>query len=164
MDKRKCAHCGYKFRPKEEDETVCEACRIQLRDDSTDHKCEFEVKQLGSLEIKGKLLLSIDKVVFKPEEVYFRDKKMEIPLSKIRDVRFTTEKEISALNALLLGSTWAILFQKRHNLLTIDYEDDFGIVQHPIFEGADMESAIVEISEIRRNERSRLKEEKDKET
>jgi hypothetical protein len=36
-------------------------------------------------------------------------------------------------------------------LLTIDYEDETGIDQHPIFEGADMDIALKELNEIRRN-------------
>ncbi|MCW4054772.1 MAG: hypothetical protein NWE84_07650 [Candidatus Bathyarchaeota archaeon] len=36
-------------------------------------------------------------------------------------------------------------------MLTIDFEDETGILQHPICEGSDMDIALEEISEIRRN-------------
>jgi hypothetical protein len=36
-------------------------------------------------------------------------------------------------------------------LLTIDYEDETGINHHPMFEGSDMDIALKEINEIRRN-------------
>jgi hypothetical protein len=155
MSKKKCAHCGYSFKPSEESETVCDLCKIQLRDDTatSGHRYEFDVNCHGlySFEIKGKLLLSPAKVVFEPKEVYFKDKKMEIKLSKIKDVRFSTEKEISALRVWLLGATLGALLKKKHNMLTIDFEDETGIMQHPIFEGADMDVALQEINEIQRN-------------
>ena len=97
MSKKKCSHCGYKFKPTNESEKICKLCKVQLRDDSSGHRVEFEVKYLGSLEIKGKMLLFPEKVVFGPKEVYFKDRKIELALSKIKDVRFSTEKEISAL-------------------------------------------------------------------
>ena len=151
MSKKKCTHCGYNFKPKEESEIICELCKIQLRDDSSGHRYEFNAKYLGSLEINGKMKLFPEKVVFEPKEVYFKDRKMEFKLSKIKDVRFATEKEISALRVLLLGVLDAVIFKKKHNMLTIDYEDEFGIIQHLIFEGDDMETAIAELNEIRKN-------------
>ena len=151
MSKKKCAHCGYNFKPTNEREELCELCKLQLRDDSSGHRVEFDVKYLGSLEIKGKMLLFPEKVVFEPKEVYFKDRKIELMLSKIKDVRFSTEKEISALRVFLLGATLGSLFKKKHNFLTIDYEDEFGIIQHPIFEGDDMETVIEELNELRKN-------------
>jgi hypothetical protein len=68
---------------------------------------------------------------------------------KIKDVRFTTEKEISALRVWLLGPKWATLLKKKRHLLTIDDEDETGIIQHPFFEGDDMDLALEEINEIR---------------
>ncbi len=160
MKKKKCPHCGYSFKPKYENESICESCRIQTRDDTSGHKYEFDVKclSLDSFEIKGTLMLFPEKVVFEPEEVYFKDKKIEIDISKIKDVRFTTEKEISALRVGLIGvtlgalagATLGALLKKKHNMLTIDYDDDSGIIQHLIFESKDMKKAIEELNEIRR--------------
>jgi hypothetical protein len=149
MDKRKCTHCGYKFKPKDENDTICDLCKIQLRDDSGP-KREFDVKSLGSTEVEGKLCLLPERVVFEPNEVYFKDKRLEIAVSKIKDVRFATEKDISALRVFLLGATLGVFFKKKQRMLTIDYEDEFEIIQHPIFEGADMEIAIRELNEIRK--------------
>ena len=151
MSKKKCTHCGYNFKPTNESEKICEICKVQLRDDSSGHKVEFDVKYLGSLEIKGKMLLFLEKVVFESKEVYIKDRKMEFVLSKIKDFRFSTEKEISALRVFLLGATLGTLFKKKHNTITVDYEDEFGIIHHPIFEGDDMETAIKELDEIRKN-------------
>ena len=155
MNKKKCVHCGYKFKPKEESETICELCRLQMRDVISDsgHKYEFDVKYLASLNIGGKLLLLSDKIVFEPKEVYFEDKKMELLLEKIKDVRFTTEKEITGLRVWLLGPTLGAFMKKKNKMLTIDYEDEFGIIQHHIFEGPDMEIAIEEINKIRRTQK-----------
>ena len=77
MNKKKCCHCGYKFKPTNESEEICELCKVQLRDDSSGHRVEFDVKYLSSLEIKGKMLLFSEKIVFEPKEVYFKDRKME---------------------------------------------------------------------------------------
>jgi hypothetical protein len=148
MDKRKCAHCGFTFKPKEEHNTLCEACSIQVRDDSG-HK-RFNATLLGSVEVKGSLLLFPEKIAFEPEEVYFRDKKLEIAVSKIKDVRFATDNDISALRVFLLGAPLGVLLKKKHKMLTIDFDDEFGITQHPVFEGDDMEVALKELFEIRR--------------
>ena len=71
------------------------------------HKYEFDVKCYGlySFEIKRKLLLSPEKVVFELNEGHFEDKKMEIEVLKIKDVSYATEKEISILRVWLLGIT-----------------------------------------------------------
>jgi hypothetical protein len=155
MNKKKCSHCGYKFKPKEENQEICDLCTLQMRDDNASfgHKYEFDVKYLSSLEINGKLKLFPEKVVFEPKEVYFKDKKMELFLEKIKDVRFTAEKEITGLRSWLFGATLAAFLKKKHNLLTIDYEDEFGIILHPIFEGSDVDIALKELNEIRRNQK-----------
>ena len=153
MNKKKCVHCGYKFKPKEESENICDLCKLQMRDDSSNsgHRYEFDVKYFSSFKIDGRLLFFPEKVVFEPKEVYFKDKKMELSLLKIKDLRFTTEKEITAERVFLLGLRLGVLIPKKHKMLTIDYEDEFGIIQHLIFQGADMEIAIEELTEIRRN-------------
>ena len=43
--------------------------------------------------------------------------------------------------------------KKKNKMLTIDYEDEFGIIQHLIFESPDMERAIEEINKIRRTQK-----------
>ena len=153
MQKRKCSHCGYSFKPKEQNETICEPCRIQLRDDSSGHKYEFDVKCFGlySFEIKGKMILSPEKLVFNPNEVYLKHKKTEIELSKIKDAIFSTEKEISPSRAFWLGVTFAVLNPIKHNMIRIDYDDESGITQHLIFEGKDIEKALKELNELRKN-------------
>ena len=95
-------------------------------------------------------MLSAEKVVFEPKEVYFKDKKIEIAVSRIKDVRFTTEKDISALRVWLLGATLGILNPVKRNMLTIDYEGESGIIEHLIFEGKDVETALEELNEFRK--------------
>ena len=153
MTKKKCNRCGYSFKPKEENETICELCKFQLEGVTPDGKCEFNVKQLGSLDIKGKMRLTPEELVFEPAEVYFKDKKLNLSISKIKDVRFSTAKEISALRVWLLGAPLGALFKKKNNLLTIDYEDEYGLIQHPIFEGEDVETVVKKLNEIRKNQR-----------
>ena len=152
MSKKKCAHCGYSFKPKDENDTICELCKIQLRVDTSGHRYEYDVKSPSfySFQISGKLMLSAEKVVFEPKEVYFKDKKIEIAVSRIKDVRFTTEKDISALRVWLLGATLGILNPVKRNMLTIDYEGESGIIEHLIFEGKDVETALEELNEFRK--------------
>ncbi|MCW4054286.1 MAG: hypothetical protein NWE84_05125 [Candidatus Bathyarchaeota archaeon] len=49
------------------------------------------------------------------------------------------------------GEKSETLADKKNRLLTIDFEDETGIVQHHIFEGVDMDIALEEINEIRKN-------------
>ena len=150
MTKKKCSHCGYNFKPKEETETLCELCKIQLRDNSSVHSFEVKYLRPGLLDIQGILLLSSEKIVFEPNEVYFKDKKLELRLSRIKDVRFATEKDISALRVWLVGPVLGTFLKKKHNILLIDFLDKFGIEQHLVFEGSDMDLAISELDELRK--------------
>jgi hypothetical protein len=77
-------------------------------------------------------------------------KKIEILIDKIKDARFATEEDISALRVWLVGPVLGTLWRERHKILVIDFEDEFGIVQHLAFEGNDMEEAIEELYEIRK--------------
>ncbi len=101
--------------------------------------------------IKGKLMLFSDRVVFEPrkEEV----EEIEIPVAKIRDARLSTQKDISAAEALLFGPTFALLGQREHKLMTIDYEDELGIMKHLTFEGEYMVEAVEDLYDIRREEK-----------
>jgi len=109
---------------------------------------EYDVKYLSSREIEGKLCLYSGKLVFEPKEELAE--RIEIPIAKIRDARFATEEDISALNVFLLGATLGVLAKKKHKMLTIDVEDELGIILHLTFEGNDIEEAIEEIYEIRK--------------
>jgi hypothetical protein len=109
---------------------------------------EYSMKYLGQYEAKGMLLLYPDKVVFSPEEDY--DEKIEIPISKIVDVRFATEKDISALRVWLVGPVLGTLWKKHHKMLTIDVADEFGIIQHFVFEGEGVEEIVDELYDIRK--------------
>jgi hypothetical protein len=115
---------------------------------------EYDVKYLSRLEINGKLLLYPDKVVFSPEEEYAE--KIEIPVAKITDARFATKNDISALRVWLVGPVLGTLWKKQHKILVIDFNDEFGIIQHLTFEGEYMEEAIEELYDIRKRKKSGL--------
>ncbi len=114
---------------------------------------EYEVTYLShhGRKIKGVLLLFSDKVVFEPDEE--EAEKIEIPLSKIKDARLATEKDISALDVFLFGPTIGVLAKREHKLMTIDYEDELGILTHMTFEGDEMEDAVDDLYDIRRKEK-----------
>ena len=117
----------------------------------SEERIEYDVTYLSHHKIKGKLLLFPDKVVFEPNEEEEDD--LEIPVSKIKDARLATEKDISALDALLFGPTFALLAQREHKLLIIDCEDELGIIKHLTFEGYGMEEAVEDLYDIRREEK-----------
>src|SRR5271157_3328798 len=109
---------------------------------------EYDLKYLGQYETKGMLQLYPNRVVYSPEEDY--DEKIEIPIAKITDVRFATENDISALRVWLVGPVLGTLWKKQHKMLTIDVEDEVGIIQHFVFEGDGAEEIIAELYDIRK--------------
>jgi hypothetical protein len=119
---------------------------------------EYGVERLipPKTKISGKLFAIENKVVF--ETYGKREVRLEIPVAKIKDVRFATEKEISALRVLLLKPVLGVLWKKKHKMLRIDFEDEFGIIQHLTFEGdKDIEHAEKELYELRKAERLKEK-------
>jgi hypothetical protein len=90
--------------------------------------------------VSGKLFSFENKVVF--ETYGEHEGRLEIPIAKVKDVRFATEKDISALRVWLVGPVLGAFWKKKHNILLIDFEDEFGIIQHLAFEGRnDIENA-----------------------
>lgn len=124
-----------------------------------DDALEYEVKFLGHYEAKGTLSLHPDTVTFLPEMDYLG--KIEIPVAKITDARFATEKDISALRVWLVGPVLGTLWKQYHTMLTIDAEDEFGILQHFVFEGKRVEEIMDELYEIRKRKKmaSRMQQE-----
>ena len=115
---------------------------------------EYDVAHLDNYgnSTKGKLMLFSDRVVFEPTEEDEAEK-IEIPVPKIRDARFATEKDISALRVFLLGPTLGVFLKKQHKLLIVDCEDELGIIKHLAFEGEWMEEAVENLYDIRRKEK-----------
>ena len=92
------------------------------------------------------------KVVFEPYRG--SEGRVEIPVAKIRDVRFATEKEVRALRVLLMKPVLGKKKKKKHKMLLIDFEDEFGIMQHLTFEGGkDIEHAEKELYDLRKAEK-----------
>ena len=115
---------------------------------------EYWVERLvpPKTKISGKLLVIENKVVF--ETYGEHEGRLEIPVAKIKDVRFATEKDISALRVWLVGAVFGTLWKKEHKILLIDFEDEFGLVQHLTFEGKnDFENAEQELYDIRKAEK-----------
>ena len=121
---------------------------------------EYWVERLVTSKetISGKLFSIDGKVVF---ETYGEHEGIiEISVAKVKDVRFATEKDINALRVWLVGPVLGAFWKKKHNILLIDFEDDFGILQHLAFEGRkDLENAEREFYDMRKAEK--LKQEKE---
>ncbi len=129
------------------------SCNYLLKPQSTPALAEYEVKYLGRVEIKGRLLLCPEKIVFSPEVE--SAEKTEVPTIRIIDARLASEKEISALRIWLVGPVLGTLWKKEHKILLIDFNDEVGIIQHFAFEGEFMEDAIDELYDIRRERKQR---------
>ena len=97
---------------------------------------KFGAKYLGghaafAKEAQGNLYLypkPADKVVFESNTV-----NIEIPLRRINDTNFLTEKDIRARRVLLTGII-GFAGKKKHKMLVIDFKDQLGNIQSPIFE------------------------------
>ena len=104
-------------------------------------------------KIPGRLL-TIDteqKVVFAPNGKH--EKTLDIPVAKIKWVKFTNEKNISAARVFFVGPVFGTAWKEKHNILQIDFEDEFGTIQHLAFEGHDdLENAEKELEEMRKTE------------
>jgi hypothetical protein len=115
---------------------------------------EYRIERLIPPETKvsGKLFAIENKVFF---ETYGENEgRLEIPVAKIEDVKFATEKDISALRVWLVGPVFGVFWKKKHNILLIDFEDEFGIMQHLTFEGGkDIENAEKELYDMRKAEK-----------
>ena len=114
---------------------------------------EYDVKYLGHYESRGTLSLYYDRVVFSPDED--DGEIVEIPVAKIVDARSATEEDISALRVWLVGPVLGTFWKIKHDLITIDAEDEFGIVQHFVFEGDGAQEIVDQLYEIRRKRKMR---------
>jgi hypothetical protein len=115
---------------------------------------EYWVERIVSSKetISGKLFSVDNKVVF--ETYGEHEGRLEIPIVKIKDVRFATEKDISALRVWLVGPVLGTFWKKKLNILLIDYEDEFEIIQHLAFEGRnEIENAEKELYQLRKTEK-----------
>ena len=109
---------------------------------------EYNVAILTSSgEISAKLLLSRDRLIFEPD--WLRGEREEIPVDKIKDVRFAIQEDIKII-ALKLPLLWKDI----HKILLIDFEDKSGILQHLTLKGgneiADIEAELHKIRKKRK--------------
>jgi hypothetical protein len=115
---------------------------------------EYWVERLiTSKETVSGKLFSVDGIVV--FETYGEHEgRLEIPIAKVKDVRFATEKDISALRVWLVGPVLGTFWKKKRNILLIDFEDEFGILQHLAFEGRnDIENSERELYDLRKAEK-----------
>jgi len=97
---------------------------------------KYDAKYLGghaayAKETDGKFYLYPDpknKVVFESKKV-----NLELPIGRIKDSKIITEKEIRARRVLLTGLI-GLAWKKKHKMLIIDFEDELGNIQSPVFE------------------------------
>ena len=97
---------------------------------------KYDAKYLGghaafAKDAKGKLYIYPEpehKVVFESKKV-----NMEIPLSTMKGSKILTDKEIRARRVLLTGLI-GLAWKKKHKMLVIDFEDELGDTQSPVFE------------------------------
>jgi hypothetical protein len=87
------------------------------------------------LQEKGHLSIYDDKVVYNAEQ-YIDKHSLAIPIDKIEDVHYITDKEITAFRVFMIGF-WGVLFKKKRDALTIDFKDDYDIMQHETFQTLD---------------------------
>ena len=112
---------------------------------------EYNVEYVGSVEIKGKLYLYSSKIVFEPKDEFAE--RIVIPISRVRDAKFASNKDTGALWAWLAPLVVAPILKRltRSEILVLDFEDELGIVQHLAFAGEDdLEDTVEELYEIRK--------------
>lgn len=86
-------------------------------------------------KLSGSLLLYEDKIVFQENKLRSSKVRFEIPLINITNVgvKRTSEVDVHRLAGLILG-TW-VQFSKEHKtFLIIEYNDEMGMKQNPIFD------------------------------
>ena len=78
---------------------------------------------------KGQIILTSQKLIFESKTVNF-----EIPLEKIESLNIQTVSEISRISTLLIGPLWSMGLPQKSKLLIIQYEDEIGMKQTPLFD------------------------------
>ena len=62
------------------------------------------------------------------------DFKLEIPVNKIENISIKKVSEISRLTSVIAGPMWGVGMPIKQKFVLIEYEDDFGMKQTPVFE------------------------------
>jgi hypothetical protein len=111
----------------------------------------YNAKYLGghaafAKDAVGKLYLypaPDNKVVFESRLV-----NMQIPLSSVTDSKVVTEKELSAGRVLLVGIL-AFAWKKKTRMLLIEFKDNLGSTQTPVFEPQKVDEVASKLYEMR---------------
>ncbi len=126
--------------PEYKGKKICRECAMGLFGYEKMKEKEYRVKHLtirgGTFfQEKGHLTLYDDKVLYNAEQ-YVEKYSLSIPIDKIEDVHLITDKEITAFRVFMIGF-WGLLFKKKRDSLTIDYKDNYNIMQHETFQTLD---------------------------
>ena len=80
----------------------------------------------------------------------FESKKinMEIPFGMLKDSKILTEKEIRARRVLLTGII-GLAWKKKHKMLVIDFQDNLGGTQSPVFESGKIDEISTNLYNLR---------------
>mgnify|MGYP001155235488 CR=1 FL=1 len=79
----------------------------------------------------GQLVINPTTLTFQERKGDFR---LEIPLTKIENVSVKTTSEISRLSTVLVGPLWSMGFPAKSKLVAVEYEDEMGVKQIPLFD------------------------------
>lgn len=112
---------------------------------------KYDAKYIGGhaaypKDTDGKLYLYAqpeNKVVFESKKV-----NMDIPLSIITESKILTEKEIRARRVLLTGLI-GLAWKKKHKMLVIDFKDQLGSTQSPVFESGKIDDISTSLYNLR---------------
>jgi hypothetical protein len=81
----------------------------------------------------GYIILKPDSLAYKTSEGSLNKMDIQIPIEKFKGIEIRTGKEITFLRWFLIGA-WSILFKKKQEYLVLIYEDQFGMLQHMVFD------------------------------
>ncbi|WXG39854.1 MAG: hypothetical protein WED07_03355 [Candidatus Freyarchaeum deiterrae] len=83
------------------------------------------------------------KVVFESKTV-----NIQIPLSSVTDSKIVTEKELSAARVFLVGIL-AFAWKKKNRMLLVEFKDNLGSTQTPVFEPQKVDEVASKLYEMR---------------
>ena len=79
----------------------------------------------------GKLILTSTTLIFQEKKGKLN---LEIPLAKIKNIGIKTASEISRLSTFVVGPLWSMGFPMKSKFVIIEYEDEIGMKQMPLFD------------------------------
>lgn len=90
MNKKKCVHCGYKFKPKDESEEICDSCKFQMKGCSESKK----ENDIIGLEEDETVILDEGLIGFRKKLVLTNKRLFEYKGKGVFTVKWVIEKQI----------------------------------------------------------------------